>query len=116
MKGIGIYNETFFVIKEDTSLLKDHVRRIIATGFGERVGNIEFGSNLKKYIFENEKFFLEDVQENLTRNIEDNEPNVSVDEILLEKEDVNYYSILLRCINKNTGEDGVSVEMLMLTD
>lgn len=89
MKGVSLYGEDFFVIKENQELKKENITRILLTSPGERVNNPDFGSPLKEYIFEQESIVRNDIIERLKSSIERWEPSVQINDIKLEEKTLN---------------------------
>lgn len=50
-KGVGFYNEDWFVLKEDKDLIYESVIRVLMTSPGERVMRPSFGVGLNKKLF-----------------------------------------------------------------
>lgn len=71
----------FYTIEETNAMILDHIKRILLTSFGERVGHIQIGSDLTRYFFEQENYFVETIQANLKIVIERNEPLVNVNAV-----------------------------------
>jgi phage baseplate assembly protein W len=89
MKGVALYGEDFFIIKEDLELKKENITRILLTSPGERVNNLEFGSPLKDYIFEQESIIRIDLIERIKTAIQRWEPRVKVNDLRLEESTLN---------------------------
>lgn len=86
MKGVCLYDEDFFVIKEDLEAIKENITRILLTSPGERVNNPEFGSPIQSYIFEKENVVRDDIVNSLYDIIERWEPRITVNSIEVEEE------------------------------
>lgn len=78
MKGIGLYDTDFPVIKEDKDLVMENVKRILTTLPGENVGNLEFGCRLREFIFDFENVLLEDLEQIIIAAITKWEPRVII--------------------------------------
>jgi phage baseplate assembly protein W len=78
MKGIGIYNEDFVQLKEDRELIKENIRRVLTTVPGEQVGNLNFGSRIREYLFNFSNVLLEDLEQVIVSAISMWEPRVNI--------------------------------------
>lgn len=83
--------------------LLENVARILTTLPGERVGNLEFGSYVRNYIFQQETTVDELINE-IKRSIETWEPRVSVQECTVSGMDNEMLDINLVLLEKSTGE------------
>ena len=102
MKGISLYNEDFFDIKEDNALLKENITRILLTQPGERVNNPQFGSRLKSFIFEPDNVLQNDVVRDLEKAIGRWEPRVDIGYINAEVVGNGRVNIYIELTNKLT--------------
>lgn len=76
--GYSFYNSKYFGFsKTEKELIEENVKRILLTRKGERVGEPEFGSNLKMFLFM-PQIFVTDVLEEIKYSIEKFEPRVKV--------------------------------------
>jgi len=67
---------------DSRELIRAAIQRIIATDYGERVMQPNFGSNLKKMLFEPmDAIFVSDLKENLKNIVEFQEPRIYVSSI-----------------------------------
>lgn len=103
MKGISFYNEDFFVIKQESDLIKENITRILVTSPGERVMS-EFGCRLKNYIFDPEYVMEEEVRNEIFRSIKRWEPRVEIEEITTEMKDSETAYIKISLVSKTTLE------------
>lgn len=78
MKGIGLYDSEFPVIKTDKELIIENVKRVITTLPGENIGNLEFGCRLREYLFNFENVLLEDLEQVIISAINRWEPRVVI--------------------------------------
>ena len=104
MKSPTFYNTDFLVIDEDMEVLRESVKRIIMTAPGERVNNPLFGCKLKKYIFDFDTYLEEDIKSDIINSIARWEPRVSVNDIIINKEDEYRFSVVIDCQKNNSAE------------
>ena len=79
MKGIGFYDNTFFLIKEEKDLISESIRRILMTGKGERVGRPFFGVGLKRRLFDQmDELTTENIEQDISNQIQTYEPRVNL--------------------------------------
>src|SRR5574344_1175316 len=77
-KGIIYYDQDFLKFSESQDdLIKENVQRILLTERGERVNNLSFGSDVKKYIFMPD-MHIQDVCDECRNAIQRNEPRCTV--------------------------------------
>ena len=93
MKGLGFYENDFFIIKTDSDLIAESVKRILMTSKGERVGLPFFGVGLKRRLFEpGDILESEGIEKEINDQIEEYEPRVTSENISVDIED-NYMSV-----------------------
>jgi len=83
MQGIGIYGEDFLGIKEDEELIKENIKRILTTVPGEQVGNLQFGSRVREYLFNFKSLLMEDLEQVIVSSITKWEQRVNILDILI---------------------------------
>lgn len=86
MKGIGFYNKDFITIKSEKDLITESIKRILLTLPGERVGNLEFGSRLREYLFDFDNVLLEDLEQVISSSIIKWEPRVIIQSVKVSKD------------------------------
>jgi len=69
---------------------------------GERVNDLTYGSRLQEYIFSNSSLAIEDILVEAKSSIERCEPRVSVNKIILEKNENETISISIYATEKAT--------------
>lgn len=78
--GNSVFNSTYTTVDQ----IKSNIINYVLTNKGERVLNPNFGSNLRKFIFENiTESNLRALEIKLTNDIRDNFPSVNVSSITL---------------------------------
>lgn len=95
MRGIGIYDHDFFVIKEDEDLIAESITRIFNTNQNERLKYPYMGVDIRNMLFEladeDSEGFL---REKILEQIETYEPRVRVKQLNVEKlPDENTFNI-----------------------
>lgn len=94
--SLGIYNTRDFVEYKDlTSDIKESLIRIIFTSPGERVGNPEFGCNLRALLFEPDFVFLDEVKYTIEKAVSAYETRVVLQSLDIEKVTFNEYKVFL---------------------
>jgi len=102
MKGINIKfpfrdaEEGSFLKLNKTSIeaIRSNLIHLIMTEKGERWYLPEFGTNLKKYIFEQQdNFTRNDIKRQLNDDISKWIPNLNIDEITVEEDSTNEYAV-----------------------
>ena len=84
MVGPGFYNNDFLKIKADNELIAESITRILMTTPGERVGRPDFGSNLRKLLFEStQDIYLQDLKRMIESAIGKYEPRVDLQDIVI---------------------------------
>jgi len=78
-------NDFFAVNRDSNTSIKDSVKRILLTAPGERVGQPDFGSNLKLYLFEADYILRENIIVEIVNSITRWEPRVSVVDISIQE-------------------------------
>jgi len=92
MRGPGFYSETFFKIKANDELIKESITRILMTTPGERVGRPQFGSNLRKLLFESQAdIYINDVKRMIESALNRYEPRVNLQDIIITADGNNLY-------------------------
>lgn len=114
MKGIVLYNESFFTMKEDEILLKENISRILLTLPGERINNPFFGSKLRTFLFDLDVIMREEVESEIVNSITTWEPRVSIDAISTDAPDSKTFLIKLECTNNDTLEAFTFEQLLRL--
>lgn len=94
-------NDFFSVNRDSLASLRDSVKRILLTAPGERVGEPDFGSNLKLYLFESDYILRENVIVEIVNSIVRWEPrvdivNIDLDESFEDGSKIFFVNILLR--------------------
>ena len=105
--GIGLYVDDFPIIKSDIDLIIESLSHILLTVPGERVGNPEFGSNLRLLLFQFEELLLQDIEQEVVSSIAKWEPRVIVEEVLVIPQNPLYhkFKIDMRVQLKETLEE-----------
>ena len=81
-KGVGFYNQDWFVIKTGKDLIYESIIRIIMTSPGERLMRPDFGGGLRDELFNViTQDTLQDLVVKIHRSIAEYEPRVNVDEV-----------------------------------
>jgi hypothetical protein len=91
--SIGMKNnpntEDFSVVKNENAI-KQSIKNLILTGFGERPFQPTKGSRLRQMLFENfDVFMSEELKEEILNVVARFEPRVVVNEVRLEVDDTN---------------------------
>ena len=74
---------------EDKAAIKSDLLHLLLTNKGERLYMPDFGSDLKKYIFEpNDKVTHDQIKENLNQTIKRYIPNLVINSIKMRKDDL----------------------------
>lgn len=111
--GLVYYGKEGIVYsKKESELISENIRRIILTKKGERVGEPNFGSNVKMFLFM-PQIFIEDVIEEIRTSIEAFEPRVKVLSCTLTsagQDDVVNIDLKVEIISSNTEED-ITIEV-----
>ena len=111
--GLVFYGKEGVVYsKKESELISENIRRIILTKKGERVGEPNFGSNVKMFLFM-PQIFIEDVIEEIRTSIEAFEPRVKVLSCTLTsagQDDVVNIDLKVEIISSNTEED-ITIEV-----
>jgi len=110
--GICFYDKkTVGFSKNEKELIMENVKRILLTRKGERVGNPDFGSNLKIFLFM-PQVMVSDLIEEIKYSVEKFEPRVKVKSCTLAsdkvaQDDVVKINLILELINK----ENITVEV-----
>lgn len=114
MKGIAFYEENFPVIKEDSSLISENIKRLLLTLPGEWVGNPSWGCTLRNYIFNFENTFSEEAEQSIINAITKWEPRVAINDISMKKDPEIYgkYYITVNVMLKENLED-INLELII---
>jgi len=88
MKGIGIYGDEFLQLKQDKELVSENIRRILTTVPGEQVGNLNFGSRVREYLFNFRNVLIEDLEQVIISSIISWESRVNILDITIEVDDM----------------------------
>jgi len=127
--GLGIYNvktgmlydpgtgdvvDNGIQYKSGKTDIVESLVRILFTTPGERVGNPEFGCNLRALLFEPEFIFLDEVKREIEKSVSRYESRVYLYSLDLEKVDFTEYKVSLIFKNKINGSS-ISIEQNVLT-
>ena len=98
MKGVGIYDNDFLQLKEDQELIKENIRRILTTVPGEQVGNLQFGSRIREYLFNFSNLLIEDLEQVIISSILTYEKRVNILNINIELDESDDKKILVELV------------------
>lgn len=112
MKGIGILNSDFPIIKDGIQSTIENVKRILLTIPGERVGNTEFGSSLKKFLFEPDFEVINSLETILKDEIERWEPTVTIESIEINMTEEHIAKVDMKMFSNVYGEP-ISYELAL---
>ncbi len=113
--SIGSYNTTDgLVYKTGKNDIVESLIRIIFTLPGERVGNPEFGCNLRGLLFEPEYIFLDEIANEVNKACLKFENRVFLKNIDLEKINYNEYKVHL-IFKYKTNEDTIAFTQTVIT-
>jgi phage baseplate assembly protein W len=83
--------------KTDEKAIKADLMHLILTNKGERFYNPEFGTNLKRYIFEpNDGFTFSQIKEEIIEAVKKYLPNLTVNEVLVDPVEESDYAARIR--------------------
>jgi phage baseplate assembly protein W len=83
--------------KTDKNAIKSDLMHIILTNKGERFYNPEFGTNLKRFIFEpNDGFTYAQIREEIVDVVKKYLPNLKINEVLIEQSTASEYAAIIR--------------------
>lgn len=77
MNKLGFYGENGIAIQKEKKHIIENVTRVLMTRRGERIGDLSFGSDLRKYLFMPE-MSIYDVISEIKKSIKRCEPRVEV--------------------------------------
>ncbi len=84
--GEGCYGD---ITKSDRDAIRADLLHLLMTNKGERLYMPDFGSDLRKYIFEqNDQITHNEIKDNLNETIKKYIPNLQIDDISFKKSDV----------------------------
>ena len=103
--GIVFWNYCGFS-KSEHDLILENVKRIILTQKGERVGEPDFGSNVKTFLFM-PQVFVSDIINEIKNSIEKFEPRVKVESCTISstEDEVVKIDLKLNIISTNESEN-----------
>lgn len=82
---------------DDASSIKADLMHLILTNKGERLYLPDFGTNLRRYIFEqNDSLTLADIKEEVSEAIKKYIPNLKMNNILVEESSESQYTAIVR--------------------
>jgi phage baseplate assembly protein W len=105
LKGIGFYNNDFFIVKTGYDNLKEKIKRILMTVPGERVNNPEFGSRLKTFLFSFDTTLRDRFSQAITEDLQRWEPTISVNDVSVDSIDNHIAKITINFTVKATGDN-----------
>jgi len=113
MVGPGFYNNTFLKIKSDKNLISESISRILMTTPGERVGRPNFGSGLRKLLFETTNdIYLQDLKRMIESAINLYEPRVNVRDVVVNADgNIIFMKILFNEVGNPLNEDLIEFEI-----
>ena len=83
--------------KTDDEAIKSDLMHLILTNKGERFYNPEFGTNLRRYIFEpNDNITFSQIREEITDAVKKYLPNLTINEVIIEPSKDSEYSTRIR--------------------
>lgn len=93
MRGYVVNKRVGFQFsKDENQLISENVRRILLTKRGERVNELEFGSDVRSYLF-NPEARISDVINEIRNSITRCEPRVLVKSVTLTKQKDDEFTI-----------------------
>lgn len=100
-KGITYYDQDFLTFSDQSTLLKENIRRILCTRRGERINNPAFGSDIMRYIFMPDMKITDLIAE-IKNSIERCDSRISITECSLSSQEDGAVNIDLKVVEKNT--------------
>lgn len=102
VKGVDLSENLQFNKTEEAHVV-ELIKRILTTRRGERVGDLQFGSDLTRYIFMPE-ISAEDVVAEIKNSIERNDSRLKVEEVTIKsfKEDILTIDLTVNVLPSNT--------------
>lgn len=101
--------------KDDDKAIKADLMHLILTNKGERFYNPEFGTNLKRYIFEpNDGYTFSQIKEEIIEAVRKYLPNLTINEVIVEPVEQSDYAAKIRIdytINQDVFEKKDYVEI-----
>jgi len=83
--------------KTDDRAIKSDLMHLIMTNKGERFYNPEFGTNLRRYIFEpNDNFTYSQIRDEITETVKKYIPNLKIDEVKIDQSPSSEYAAIIR--------------------
>ncbi len=83
--------------KTDDKAIKSDLLHLILTNKGERFYNPEFGTNLRRYIFEpNDNFTHSQIRDEIIETVKLYIPNLQINEVIIEQSEVSEYAARIR--------------------
>lgn len=83
--------------KTDDQAIKSDLMHLILTNKGERFYNPEFGTNLRKFIFEpNDNFTYSQIKDELIETVKKYIPNLIINDVIIEHVEGSEYSAHIR--------------------
>lgn len=102
MNGIGSYNNSFFVIRNQSELIKESLYRIFFTSKNERV-MLPFGIGLQELLFDLNNVLEEDLIQMIESEIRRYEPRIILLDTTVQPIYPNTLKIGIRYIEKESG-------------
>ena len=100
----------------NNSAIKSDLLHLLLTNKGERLYMPDFGSDLKKYIFEpNDNITHDQIKNNLNETINRYIPNLTIDSILFEKHEIEEVIIvkLSYTVTENAFTSSDTIELIL---
>ncbi len=87
----------FDLTKTDANAIKADLMHLILTNKGERFYNPEFGTNLRRYIFQpNDGFTYSEISEEIKEAVKKYLPNLKVNDVKIEQSVDSEYAAIIR--------------------
>lgn len=87
----------FDLNKDDKNAIKADLMHLILTNKGERLYLPDFGTNLRKFIFEpNDSLTQADIKEEIKETVKKYIPNLVINEVIVEQSEVSEYAATVR--------------------
>lgn len=96
---------------DEVSFIVENIKRILSTRKGERVGEPEFGSDVKRYLFM-PQIRIDDLMAEIKRSIEIQEPRVKVRSCTLTRagiDEVVYIKVVITILDSITTEAVIGI-------